>query len=85
MATPTTPPTQASLMVVQDLYDTDMGDMTLDVSGLTRKFPNSIVVKQDPNKEGALSFLKSWEDSLPSRPTMQAPQTMRPRQRQGGY
>jgi hypothetical protein len=81
MATPVNNPS----LTQQPLYDTDMGDVSLDISANNRKFQRSIVVKQDPAKNGVLSFLKDFEESIPSRPTEQPPNTMRPSRRQGGY
>ena len=70
---------------MQSLYDINMGEQRMDVSASTRKFQKSIVIKQDPNKEGVLSFLQEFEQSRPEPPTEQPPQTMRPTRRQGGY
>jgi len=72
-------------MATQTLYDTDMGDQSIDVSASTRKFQTSVIVKQDPNKGGIISFLENVEQVLPSPPIRQAPQTVRPRRQQGGY
>lgn len=72
-------------MSIPNLYDTDMGDRSLDVSAATRQFQTSIIVKQDENKGGILTFLKQVAETTQSPPTEQAPQTMRPRRRQGGY
>jgi len=71
-------------MSIESLYDTNMGDQTLDVSASTRKFQTSIVIKQDLNKSGLLSLLQKVEQETSPPPTTQAPQTVRPRQ-QGGY
>jgi len=71
--------------IIENLYDTDMGDQTIDVSAATRKFQTSVIVKQDPNKDGILSFLESIEEEVPMPPTSQAPQTVRPSTPQGGY
>jgi len=71
--------------MMQQLYDTDMGEQLLDVSASTRKFQKSIIITQDPTREGVLAALAKVEESRPSPPTEQAPQTMRPRRRQGGY
>ena len=71
-------------MSIPSLYDTNMGDQTLDVSASTRKFQTSIVIKQDSNKSGVLSLLQKVEQETSPAPTTQAPQTVRPRQ-QGGY
>jgi len=67
------------------LYDTDMGDQSIDISASTRKFQTSIIVEQDPDKSGILSFLENVEKEIPPPPTSQAPQTVRPSAPQGGY
>ncbi len=72
-------------MSIPNLYDTDMGDRSVDVSASTRKFQTSIIVKQDKNKSGVLSFLAQHEETTPQPPTRTAPQTVRPSRRQGGY
>jgi hypothetical protein len=71
-------------MAVQKYIDADMGEQTMDVSASTRKFQTSIIVKQDPNKAGVLTFLQEFEEQSPSIPRRTAPQTIRPR-RQGNY
>ena len=50
----------------------------MDVSASTRKFQQSIVVKQDPNKAGILSFLATVEEETQQQPQRQDPQTLRP-------
>jgi hypothetical protein len=73
-------------MAIPALYDTDMGEQTIDISASTRKFQTSVIIQQDPSKNGILSFLEAVEQETPAPPTRQAPQTMRPRrQQQGGY
>ncbi len=72
-------------MATQALYDTDMGDQSIDVSASTRKFQTSVIVKQDPNKAGIISFLENVEQVEAAPPIQQAPQTVRPRRQQGGY
>ena len=67
------------------LYDTDMGEQTIDISASTRKFQTSVIIKQDPSKSGILSFLESVEEETLAPPTRQTPQTMRPRRQEGGY
>ncbi len=59
-------------------YDTDFLNQPIDVSASTRKFQTSVIVKQDVNKNGILSFLEGTEKEVPSPPTRQAPQAMRP-------
>ncbi len=59
-------------------YETDFLNQTVDVSASTRKFQTSVIVTQDANKDGILSFLESVEEENAPPPTRQAPQTMRP-------
>lgn len=63
---------------VEVFYDNDMGDPTLDVSATTRKFQTSMVIKQDSEKSGILSFLENIEKETPSLPIRVAAQTQRP-------
>ena len=58
-----------------DFFDNDVGEQSMDVSASTRKFQQSIVVKQDPNKSGILSFLSEVEQQRQSQPQSQSPQT----------
>jgi hypothetical protein len=44
-------------MAKQNFFDDDTGDQSLNIAASTRKFQQSIIVKQDPNKSGILSFL----------------------------
>lgn len=67
------------------LYDTDMGDQSLDVSAANRKFQTSIIIKQDATKSGILSILEKTEEQSTPMPTRQPPPTMRPTAPQGGY
>jgi hypothetical protein len=71
-------------MSVQNYFETNVGTQNIDVSASTRKFQTSLVIKQDRNKSGILSFLKKVEQSNPAIPTQTAPQTMRPTT-QGNY
>jgi len=71
-------------MSIQDYFDTNVGTQMIDVSASTRKFQTSIVVKQDKNKSGILSFLEAVQETVPQAPRRQSPQTIRPRS-QGGY
>ena len=61
-----------------DSYETNMGEQMIDLGASNRKFQTSIVVQQDPNKNGVLSFLKKMEETRPLPPQRQAPQTIRP-------
>jgi hypothetical protein len=71
-------------MAIQDYYETNVPDQTIDVSSDNRRFQTSIIIKQDPQKAGVLSFLSQVEQTQPQRPTQSAPQTMRP-SGGGGY
>lgn len=66
-------------------FDSSGFDETMDVSASTRKFQQSIIVKQDANKSGILSFLSKVEEETVQQPQRQSPQTQRPSRRQGGY
>lgn len=44
-------------MPIQNFFDNDPGDQNIDIAASTRKFQQSIIIKQDPNKSGILSFL----------------------------
>ena len=46
---------------MRDFYDDEVGQPQIDVSASTRKFQQSIIVKQDLNKSGILSFVKSLD------------------------
>lgn len=71
-------------MAVQDYFDTEMGEQTIDVSASKRKFQTSVILKQDPNKSGILTFLEEVNKQDAPPPRRREPQTIRPR-RQGGY
>lgn len=64
-----------------DFFDTDVGEQPMDVSASTRKFQQSIVVSQDPNKSGVLSFLSQAEEEMQAQPQSQSPQTITPETR----
>jgi hypothetical protein len=70
---------------VNTFFDSDGFDQEMNVSATTRKFQSSVVVKQDPNKSGILSFLKEVEIQSTPRPQRTELPTQRPRRRQGGY
>ncbi len=55
-------------MAISTLYEIDMGDQRIDVSAATRKFQTSIIVKQDPEKNGILSFLTTVEQETSNQP-----------------
>ena len=62
---------------MSQLYDEDMGDQSIDISASNRNsiFQTSIIVTQDPNKDGIVSFLEVLAQELPSA-TSQTPQTL---------
>lgn len=70
-------------MAAQDYYDTNIPDQTIDVSASQRKFQSSIIVTQDPQKSGILSFLEKVEETTAPPPSRPATQTVRPRRREG--
>ena len=72
-------------MAISSIYESDGFDETMDVSASTRKFQQSIIVKQDPNRSGILSYLSKVEEETQQQPQRQSPQTQRPSRRQGGY
>lgn len=61
-------------------FDTNVGEQPMDVSASTRKFQQSIIVVQDPNKSGILGFLSEVEQSTQAQPQSTSPQTQRPSQ-----
>ena len=67
---------------MQDFYEIEGFDDSLDVSAANRKFQTSIVVKQDPSKSGILNFLSEAEQATVSQPTTTQPSTIRV---SGGY
>ena len=71
-------------MAIQNYFDSNVGTQTIDVSASTRKFQTSVIVKQDENKSGILSFLEKVEATTPQTPTQTTRQTMRP-STQGDY
>jgi len=66
-------------------YDDSGFDATIDVSASTRKFQQSIIIKQDPNKAGILTFLSESEPSTTTPPPADNNPRIRPQRRQGGY
>lgn len=60
-----------------NFYEDEGFDASMDVSASTRKFQQSVIVKQDPNKSGILSFLATIEQKTTPQPTSQSAQTMR--------
>lgn len=72
-------------MAVQDFYDVNVPSENLDVRASNRKTQTSIVIKQDENKAGFLSFLR--QEEMGSERTRQSSpaETIRPRRQSGGY
>ena len=70
-------------MAAQDYYETNVPKQSIDISASTRKFQTSIIITQDPNKSGILSFLENIEETTAQPQTRTAPQTMRPSRREG--
>ncbi len=71
------------MAVAEQLYTTELGEQSIDVSASKRKFQTSIILKQDKNKSGILSFLEKvrQEQDLPNNESAQlAAQTMTPSQ-----
>lgn len=66
-------------------YDDSGFDATIDISASTRKFQQSIIIKQDPNKAGILSFLSEAASTSTTTTPQATSQTIRPQRRQGGY
>ena len=69
-------------MSVQDFYESEGFTATMDVSASTRKFQTSIVVNQDPNKSGILSFLSKLEEETPQTNLQVSEPTLRPQRNQ---
>ena len=72
-------------MSVQNFFQRDGFDQNMDVSASTRKFQQSIIIKQDPNKSGVLSFLSEAQEQTEQVPQRQSAQTVRPSAPDGGY
>ena len=60
----------------EDFNDENVGEQTMDISATNRKFQQSVIVKQDPNKSGILSFLQVVKEETPSQPERQESATM---------
>ena len=69
---------------MSSLYDENMGVQSMDVSSTNRMFQASVIVVQDPEKSGILSFLETVEVNTPPPPTQQSGQTFTPTQSGGG-
>ena len=72
-------------MSVQDFFESDGFDQDMDVSASTRKFQQSIIIKQDTKKSGILVFLSEAQQETTPPPQQQSPQTMTPSSGQGEY
>ena len=69
----------------ENFYDNQGFDQSMDVSASTRKFQQSIVIKQDPNKSGILFFLSQAEQEMQRQPQQRSTNTIRPSYDEGGY
>lgn len=70
-------------MPAQDYYETSIPNETIDTSASNRKFQTSIIITQDKNKSGILSFLEKIEETAPPLPTRRPGTTVRPRRGDG--
>ena len=70
---------------MQDFYDTEGFEELTNVSINNRMFQSSIVIKQDPNKSGILSFFFNVEDQQTSQSESQQGSSIRPSDSSGGY
>jgi len=70
-------------MATDNFYESDGFDQNMDVSASTRKFQQSIIVKQDPNKSGVLSFLSKVEPASTRQQERPEGLTQTPSTRQG--
>jgi len=71
-------------MKVSDFFISDGFDQKINTAALERDFQQSIIIKQDPNKSGILSFLSKIEQETgATRPQRQSPPTQRPTQDYG--
>ena len=71
-------------MDIKDFFVFEGFDEEVNVKASERDFQQSIVITQDKNKSGILSFLKEREEQASPRPERRIPQTFTPR-REGGY
>ena len=65
-------------MSTTELYETEGFEGTMDPTSESRKFQVSIVISQDKDKSGILSFLQQIEESSVGLPTSTPAQTVRP-------
>ena len=76
-------------MAVEDYYNRNVPQVEIDISASQRKFQTSVIIEQDPNKDGVLSFLEgppisqTQETTTPAQST--TTQTTRPSSGTGGY
>jgi len=70
----------------QDYFDRIFPEQTIDISASDRKNQTSMVISQDPEKSGILSFLERVEIETNSNdPSYREGQTIRPNREEGGY
>ena len=72
-------------MSTDNNYDTDGFGGTLDVSAEKIKFQTSIIITQDANKSGILSFLIEVEQTSTPLPSSTSGQTIRVSDQGTGY
>jgi len=72
-------------MATQDFFETEGFTAEMDVSASTRKFQTSVIIKQDPNKSGILTFLSQLEQETDQQSAMRSEPTLKPQRRQDGY
>jgi len=72
-------------MAVQDFYDVNVPSENIDIRTSNRKTQTSIIIKQDENKAGFLSFLKQQEIQSEQAKQNNPSDTIRPRRQSGGY
>jgi len=63
---------------MNNAYENVGFDSQYSVSGDSRNFQKSIVISQDPNKAGILSFLPNIEQTQINQSSQQSPLTLRP-------
>ena len=68
---------------LDQIYEVEISEQTIDLSSSNRVFQTSIIIKQDQNKSGILSFLSKQNNEEAEVP-QQRGQTFRP-SRQGDY
>ena len=68
-----------------DFLENDIGVQTMDIAASSRKFQQSVIVKQDPNKSGIISFLQVVEEETQSQPERRGSATILVNNEAGTY